>query len=156
MLAVLDSPLSDESGAARARIAIAKRTKLVKTLTRPLRVLCVDDEVLVLSMVAETLTTQGHDVQTALDGAHALQKIATCERPYDLLIVDGRMPNVDGWSLILQARSGGFKGKVIVFSAWLDEDEQKRYRQLKIDRVIAKPPDSGELVRVVQEMTAAA
>jgi two-component system KDP operon response regulator KdpE len=113
----------------------------------------VDDEVLVLSMITETLGAQGHDVQTAVDGAHALQKIATCERPYDVLIVDGRMPNVDGWSLIMQARTGGFKGKVIVFSAYLDADEQKRYRQLKIDRVIGKPPQKGELVRVVQEMT---
>lgn len=104
-------------------------------------------------MITDTLAAQGHDVQTALDGAHALQKIATCERPYDLLIVDGRMPNVDGWSLILQARAGGFKGKVIVFSAWLDADEQKRYRQLHIDRVIAKPPNPGELVQVVREMT---
>jgi two-component system OmpR family response regulator len=126
----------------------------VITKTKSLRVLCVDDEVHVLSMVSDTLRAQGHQVDTALDGAHALQKIATIERPYDLLVVDGRMPNVDGWALILQARTGGYKGKVIVFSAWLDADEHKRYRQLKIDGVIEKPPKPGELVRVVREMTA--
>jgi DNA-binding response OmpR family regulator len=128
----------------------------VNTKIETLRVLCVDDEVHVLSMVADTLRAQGHEVDTALDGAHALQKIATIERPYQLLIVDGRMPNVDGWGLILQARTGGYKGRVIVFSAWLDEDERKRYRQLKIDRVIEKPPKPGELVLAVKEMAAAA
>ena len=124
----------------------------VTTRTKTLRVLCVDDEVHVLSLLADTLRAQGHQVDTAVDGAHGLQKIATIERPYDLLVVDGRMPNVDGFGFILQARTGGFKGKVIVFSAWLYEDEQKRYRQLKIDRVIAKPPRPGELVQAVQEM----
>lgn len=107
-------------------------------------------------MVADTLRAQGHEVDTALDGAHAMQKLAIIERPYDVLIVDGRMPNVDGWGFILQARTNGYKGKVIVFSAWLDEDERKRYRQLKIDHVIEKPPKPGELVRVVQEMAAQA
>ncbi|MFL6595736.1 MAG: response regulator [Chthoniobacterales bacterium] len=124
--------------------------------TRTLRILCVDDEVHVLSLMNETLTTEGYEVQTALDGAHALQKIATAERPYDLLIVDGRMPNIDGWSLILQARNGGYKGKVIVFSAWLDADEHRRYQKLNIDRVIEKPPRSGELIGAVKEIAAGA
>jgi DNA-binding response OmpR family regulator len=128
----------------------------VKSKSETLRVLCVDDEVYVLSLVADTLRAEGHEVDTAVDGAHALQKIATIERPYQLLIVDGRMPNIDGWGLILQARTGGYKGKVIVFSAWLDEDERKRYRQLKIDRVIEKPPKTGELMRAVQEIAAEA
>ncbi|MFL6539716.1 MAG: response regulator [Chthoniobacterales bacterium] len=124
--------------------------------TRTLRILCVDDEVHVLSLMNETLTAEGYEVQTALDGAHALQKIATAERPYDLLIVDGRMPNIDGWSLILQARNGGYKGKVIVFSAWLDADEHRRYQKLNIDRVIEKPPRSGELIGAVKEIAAGA
>lgn len=117
-----------------------------------LRVLCVDDEVQVLSIVTDTLTPAGFDVQTAIDGAHALQKIATSNQPYHLLIVDGRMPNLDGWKFIVQARAGGFKGRIIVFSAYLDEDEKKRYRQLNIDRVIEKPPRTGELLSAVKEI----
>ena len=122
------------------------------TKTQTLRVLCVDDEVHVLSLVSDTLSAEGYDVQTALDGSHALQKIATNDRPYDLLIVDGRMPNLDGWKFIVQARAGGFKGRIIVFSAFLDDHEQKRYGELSIDRVIEKPPRTGELVQAVKEI----
>lgn len=107
-------------------------------------------------MIADTLRAEGYTVDTALDGAHALQKIATVDRPYDLLIVDGRMPHLDGWRFILEARSGGFKGKVIVFSGWLDEEERARYRQLEVDRVLDKPPKSGELVEAVREIAAEA
>lgn len=137
----------------RAHWAVAKRTSLVATQTQTLRVLVVDDDVHVLSLVTDTLNAEGYDVQTAIDGAHALQKIATADLPYHLLIVDGRMPNLDGWKCIVQARAGGYKGRIIVFSAYLgDEDEQRRYRELTIDRAIEKPPRRGELVQAVKEI----
>ena len=129
-----------------------ERTKQVATKTQTLRVLCVDDEVHVLSLVTDTLSAEGYDVQTAVDGAHALQKIATNDRPYDLLIVDGRMPNLDGWKFIVQARAGGYKGRIIVFSGFIDSYEQKRYGELSIDRIIEKPPRTGELVGAVKEL----
>lgn len=122
------------------------------TQTQTLRILVIDDDVHVLSLVTDTLGAEGYDVQTAIDGAHALQKVATAEFPYHLLIVDGRMPNLDGWKFIVQARAGGYKGRVIVFSAYLDADEHRRYRALSIDRVIEKPPRSGELVAAVKEI----
>ena len=124
------------------------------TESRPLRVLCVDDDVFVLGLVQETLQSAGFDVQTALDGAHALQKIALEDRPYDLVIADGRMPHLDGWGFIMQARAGGYKGKIIVFSAYIDDDERKRYRALDIDRILEKPPGAGELLRAVNEVVA--
>jgi DNA-binding response OmpR family regulator len=82
-----------------------------------------------------------------------LQKIATNDRPYDVLIVDGRMPNLDGWRFIVQARAGGFKRKIIVFSAFLDEYERSRYNELSIDAVIEKPPRRGELITTIRNLT---
>ena len=102
--------------------------------------------------MTDTLEAEGYKVETALDGQHALQKIATSDPPYDLLIVDARMPHLDGWRFIVQARAGGYKQKIIVFSAFLDEHERQRYRPLSIDRIIDKPPRTGELVQVVREV----
>jgi len=110
--------------------------------------------VFVLGLVTETLQSAGFDVQTAVDGAHALQKVALEDRPYDLIIVDGRMPHLDGWGFIMQARSGGFKGKIIVFSAYVDEHERKRYRALDIDLVLEKPTGPSELLRHIHEVIA--
>ncbi|MDQ6654662.1 MAG: response regulator [Verrucomicrobiota bacterium] len=124
--------------------------------TQPHHILCVDDDLFVRSLVSDTLGAEGYQVQTALDGAHALQKIAMRDRPYDVLIVDARMPNLDGCRFIMQARAGGYKRKIIVFSAHLDADEVQRYRELKIDRLIEKPPRAGELLEAVRELTAVA
>ena len=105
-------------------------------------------------MVAETLQSGGFEVHTAVDGAHALQKIALEDRPFDVIIADGRMPHLDGWGFIMQARAGGFKGQIIVFSAYIDDHERKRYRALDIDRILEKPPRAGELLRTVNEVVA--
>jgi len=126
----------------------------VSTQTQTLQILVVDDDMLVLSMVSDTLRAEGYEVQTALDGSHGLQKIATTERGYDLIIADGRMPHLDGWRFIMQARAGGFKGKIIVFSAWLDEDERERYKELNIDALIDKPPKTGQLLAAVKKIAA--
>ncbi len=106
----------------------------------------------VLSVLADTLTSQGYEVQTAVDGTHALQKIALESRSYDLIIADARMPHLDGWRFIMQARSGGYRGKIIVFSAFMDEEERMRYRNLNIDRIIEKP-HSQELMQAVKEIS---
>ena len=67
------------------------------------------------------------------------QKLALGDPRYDLIIADARMPNLDGWRLIMEARAGGFMGKVIVFSALMDDHERQRYRYLEIDRFLEKP-----------------
>jgi DNA-binding response OmpR family regulator len=121
---------------------------------RPLHVLCVDDDVLVLSIVTDSLGAAGIQVQTAVDGSHALQKIATAEPRYDVLIVDGRMPNLDGFGFIVHARSAGYKGKIIIFSAHLDADERRRYEDLMVDAIVEKPPRSGQLEAVIRRLTA--
>ena len=119
-----------------------------------LHILCVDDDVRVLAVLAHTLTAAGHLVDTALDGAHALQKIATASRSYEVMIVDERMPNVGGWRFIVQARAGGYTGRVILFSGSLDEAQRERFRGVEVDAVVEKPVRPAELVRIVAKVAA--
>lgn len=118
--------------------------------------MCIDDDVHVLSFLTDTLESEGYHVETAVDGAHALQKVALGAQPYNLIIVDARMPHLDGWRFIVQARAGGYRGKIIVFSGHLDEHERQRYGPLEIDRIIEKPPKPGELLLAINQITAPA
>lgn len=120
--------------------------------TEPIHVLCVDDDVHVLSLVDDALREAGIEARTAVDGTHALQHIATAQRQFDIMIVDVRMPNLDGWRFIVAARGAGYRGKVIVFSGYLDDDERKRFRDLNIDAVLEKPIRPAELVRAVNDV----
>ena len=59
-----------------------------------LRVLVIDDEVSILHLVKEVLSTEGHDVESATSGTLALELIG--KNPYDVIISDWKMPGLNG------------------------------------------------------------
>jgi CheY-like chemotaxis protein len=60
----------------------------------PCRILVVDDEPTVATVIADLLATDGHDVETLTSATAALDRLAT--RPYDVVFTDVRMPELDG------------------------------------------------------------
>jgi len=58
------------------------------------RVLVVDDEPWIAELLARMLAADGHEVDTAPNGAVALARVR--ERSYDLIVCDLRMPELDG------------------------------------------------------------
>ncbi len=68
-----------------------------------LKVLLVDDEMLVRSGTAMMLDELGHDVTEAVSGQKALQ-ILSESAGFDVIITDYRMPDMDGMELISAAR----------------------------------------------------
>ena len=121
---------------------------------QPLRVLCADDNALVLDMLAKTLESAGHHVEVATDGRAAVTRVAKDPTYFQLIVTDTRMPRLDGFGVIREARSAGYRGKVIVFANALSPEERQRYNELRVDRVIDKPGKTGELVGVVSELGA--
>jgi CheY-like chemotaxis protein len=67
---------------------------------RPYRILVVDDEPNVAELLKEMLAADGHEVETATNGLHALEKIRA--QSYDLVFCDMRMPELDGPGLYRQ------------------------------------------------------
>jgi CheY-like chemotaxis protein len=122
---------------------------------RPLRVLCADDNVLVLDMLSKTLESAGHQVEVATDGRSAVSRVEEDPGYFQLIVTDTRMPRLNGFEVVQQARSAGFAGKIIVFANALNAEERQRYAELRVDRVIDKPGKSGELIGAISELRAA-
>ena len=80
------------------------------------RVLVVDDEPAIRALVAKIVERAGHPVDTARDGAEAIQKLE--ETDYGVIVLDLMMPNIDGYGLIQHLKGRpGTKPAVIVVSA---------------------------------------
>jgi CheY-like chemotaxis protein len=58
------------------------------------RILVVEDEPLIAALLTDMLTADGHEVDAVGTGVAALEQIA--KRPYDLILSDLRMPELDG------------------------------------------------------------
>jgi len=121
---------------------------------QPLRVLCADDNVLVLDMLSKTLQSAGHHVEVATDGRAAISRLEEDPDFFQLIVTDTRMPQLDGFGVVERARSAGFAGKIIVFANALTAEDRQRYADLRVDRVIDKPGKSGELVGAINELQA--
>jgi two-component system cell cycle response regulator CpdR len=117
-----------------------------------LRVLCADDNLLVLDMLAKTLESAGHQVEVVTDGRAAISRLTEDPDYFHLIVTDTRMPKLDGFGLVQEARSAGFGGRIIVFANALSAEERQRYAELRVDRVIDKPGKAGELVGAINEL----
>jgi CheY-like chemotaxis protein len=116
-----------------------------------LRVLCADDNVLVLDMLSKTLQSAGHQVEVVTDGRAAVSRVAKDPAYFQLIVTDTRMPRLDGFGVVEEARAAGFAGKIIVFANALSAEDRQRYADLRVDRVIDKPGKPGELIGAISE-----
>jgi len=109
------------------------------------RVLVVDDDDDVASLVREVLHEAGYAVATAIHGAAALEILTTHEPA--LILVDLRMPIMDGWSFIEQYRRRGGHARIIAFTGASDVATQAK--NLLVDEVLAKRFGIDALVEAV-------
>jgi CheY-like chemotaxis protein len=92
------------------------------------RVLVVDDEDDIRSMLGIVLSTEGWDVDEAADGREALLRAAA--GPYDLVVLDLRMPEMSGLEVAQHLVAGGFDGRLVLFSAFVDEEVESESAEI--------------------------
>lgn len=81
------------------------------------RILVVDDDSAVRNLVKDILEAQGYQVEIASDGIQGLARYQ--KGAFDLLIIDRRMPRIDGNEFLeaIRSRPGGADQAVIMLSA---------------------------------------
>jgi len=101
------------------------------------KILIVEDEPEIVTLISNRLNSEKYDVTIALDGKVALQFIKT--EIFDLVSLDIMLPHVDGLTLCHELRKKNKKSLIIIVSALdLDESKEKAY-SLGADDYIAKP-----------------
>jgi len=112
-------------------------------------ILVVEDEALIRHLVVDTLTDEGHTVTAAPSGEEALDRL-DAHQP-DLLIIDLRMPGMDGQEFVRRQREHGTSIPVVVLSG--SSEARQVGREIGALAVIRKPFDLEELVRIVKQAT---
>jgi excisionase family DNA binding protein len=112
------------------------------------RVLVVDDEATIRDLLAKTLALAEYDVDVAPDGRSALDRMRLSA--YDLLIVDLKMPGMDGLAVIREARRYKADLPVIIITGFSTESSAIEAVNLGVAGYLTKP------FRVPQVLAAAA
>ncbi|MBI3207375.1 MAG: response regulator [Candidatus Solibacter usitatus] len=114
---------------------------------RPAKIVVVDDEEGVRSIVARILESEGYEVLTFEDGRQAVEELERNE--IDLLLTDLVMPKQEGMETILQARKRWPDLKVIAMSGAFGGRYLSVAHKLGAHETIAKPFLPDDLIRIV-------
>jgi len=119
---------------------------------RSLRILYADDMPELLTLMRIVLQLDGHRIECACDGRDALERLATAETAFDLVVTDHHMPLMNGLELVARLRALPYHGRIIVFSSELSPDIDAAYRRHGVDRILAKPILPSTFRAVVTEL----
>jgi signal transduction histidine kinase/DNA-binding response OmpR family regulator len=119
-----------------------------------LRVLLAEDNPINALLARTLLTRAGCTVTTAGDGEEAIAAAAAA--PYDLILLDIRMPRLDGLEAAERIRAGqgpSARAPIVALTADAGEEERARARKAGMDDFITKPIDAPRLLAVAARFT---
>jgi len=118
-----------------------------------IRVLVVDDDEPIRTMVHRFLSMAGAAVEDVENGRVALQILL--RQDFDVVVVDLRMQEMDGITFVQEARNIWPWLGFIIMTGYLDDASLEKAGSLGISRIIEKPINIGDLCRhVIEEFTA--
>jgi two-component system response regulator FixJ len=120
-----------------------------RSTTTPV-VYVVDDDTDVLGSLRFLLETDGFDVRTFRSGAALLNAIATGE--VDCLVIDYKMPAMNGIDLASHLRNRGIDTPIILITGYPDENIAEKAAAAGIRHVVLKPHLEDSLVSRVRDV----
>ena len=117
-------------------------------MPRVARVLAVDDDPMILELLTEVLTPKGYEVVTAQNGGEALMLLEASA--VDVVLLDVRMPGVDGMSALRRIRALQPALPVIMLTGNVDAAVGRATLQHGAFDYVTKPVDFDHLVRVLE------
>jgi CheY-like chemotaxis protein len=116
---------------------------------QPRRIVIVEDDEVIINVLAESLVLEGYEVHEARDGQEGIEIIRQ-KRP-NLIISDLTMPNTDGFELLrmLQADEQLRSIPVIVHSVMVEANYRERALQLGAKVFLNKPSTTKALLEAI-------
>ena len=113
------------------------------------RILVVEDEVEVSRALAEMLEHLGYSPVVCQSAEEAFNLFQT--QPFDLLLVDYRMPGMTGLDLVLMLREESFKVPVIIVTGHPATQDRITSKDLGVFAILKKPVTAPQLASAIEE-----
>jgi DNA-binding response OmpR family regulator len=114
------------------------------------RVLIVDDEEAMRTLLRQTLPTDGYEVIEALDGEEGLRLLG--ESDPDLVVLDWQTPGTHGSLVLDEVKARRPTLPVIVLTSKVEERDRMLAESLRVDAFLAKPVSPTELLATIKRL----
>ena len=132
----IDAWLDGQQSRGGTRPTAAASERAATSAGRP-RVLVVDDEASIRDLLAKTLALAYYDVDVSADGYSAMERLRMYS--YDLLIVDLKMPGIDGLTVIRDAKRYETDLPVLIITGYSTEASAIEAVNLGVAGYLTKP-----------------
>lgn len=112
------------------------------------KILVVDDQEGIRTLLYEVLSNAGYQVHTATTGREALD--AFNQREFQLLIIDYKLPGLDGLGVLDMLEQQGRKVPVIIISGLTEEITTEKRTYSYIQHILSKPFDVHHMLSLAQ------
>jgi DNA-binding response OmpR family regulator len=119
------------------------------------RVLIIEDDDSARACYGRLLARHGYEPALESDGM-SVERNLDRYRDVDLVILDYRMPGLDGLQLLARLRRLRFRAPVLLVTASAIEEIQGEARRLGVRQILAKPLNIPGFLRVIEELTSTA
>ncbi len=127
-----------------------KRLDVTSPKVDKLKILLVDDEREIVTLLSTMLESLGHTVIKAYDGQMASDELE--RNDVDLVLTDLGMPGISGWEVASMVKKKNSKLPVILFTGWGAEYEDKDLKAMGVDYVLGKPFKLGQLTKAISHV----
>ncbi|MFL5496507.1 MAG: response regulator [Gemmatimonadales bacterium] len=120
-----------------------------------MRLLIIEDSALVRRMYGLVFSRREHEMVEADDGQTALTALAASSQPFDIILLDLRMPGMDGVAFIRSVREAPRYRNIPIIVTTSEPDSSELLQQAKalgVVGVIKKPWKPQELLRLVRRV----
>ena len=108
-----------------------------------MRILVVEDDLHMASLVARVLRESGYAVDVVGDGVGAVERLL--DKEYDLVVLDILLPGLDGFAVCRRLRADGAAVPILMLSARSEIADRIRGLEIGADDYLPKPFAVGEL-----------
>lgn len=116
------------------------------------KILVIEDDEMIRTMITIRLSRSGYDVLAAADGVHGIT-LAKTQRP-DLVLMDMGLPVLTGWQVAQRLKSSPTTGTIpiIALTAFALSDDREKCLQAGCDEYETKPVDFAALFEKMERL----
>ena len=113
------------------------------------KILVIDDDRSILLSFSRILERNGYEIETAEKGKEAMEKVKN--QHYDLVLLDLRLPDMEGTDLLVKARKQLQKTAKIMITGFPSLESGVKALEWGVDAYLTKPVQPTELLAVIED-----
>lgn len=114
------------------------------------KILVVDDEDALRTVLSGELVSEGYDVRTAADGDDAIANFQ--KESFDLVLLDIKMPRMNGFEVLKFIKEKFPKTKVVMLTGFADLKNAIESKKLGAEDFVSKPYDLVDLLTTIERV----